>query len=175
MILENIVCGKAKLRIATALFKSSYTSLSKLASACGLSKRVTYQSLLELEKFGVVRINRKSKNWEISIIKSRLTDSIKKLVELEEVASVNFVVDHLSKKKIKSIVWFGSTQKNTASPSSDLDLAVVSELPKYQTYKLLRPSLAELEKSLRREIHLEIVYDKSRSRDFLLKGVKVYG
>lgn len=177
MILESAMGSKAKIRILYELSKNRHESLSGLAGACGMSKKVVYESLLELESLGLAGIDKSAKSWKIELEKNALAEEMKRLFRLEEKLSVDFIVENLPKDEIEEIYWTGSTRAGTSKPSSDIDITVVSNLQKYETYKKLREKLAGIEKSLRRAVHVEVV-PKARlgsSREFLLEGKKVYG
>ncbi len=180
MMLESILGSRAKIRVMSVLLARDFDSMSGIARNCGMSKKIIYETLLELEKTGIVKIERSGKNWNISIDRTRKAEvsGLKRLFGMDDSLSIGCIVDALPKDKIKRIVWFGSTARGEATPASDIDITVVSRLQKYETYRILDGRVRELEKILRRKIHLEVVPEGSArdsDDDFLLKGVKVYG
>lgn len=178
MILETVVGSRTKVRMISALLVRGYDSLSGLAADCGMSKKVVYEALLELEKTGVVKVERRSKSWKVSVNGTKMeVASLKKFFDMENSISVGRIVDALPKDEIKKIVWFGSTARGEATPTSDIDITVVSRLQKYETYRILENHVRKLEKIIRRKIHLEVVPKDSadKSPDFLMKGISVYG
>lgn len=181
MMLERVLGSRAKIRVMSVLLARDYDSMSGIARACGMSKKIIYETLNELEKTGIVKIDRNSrKRWKISIDRTRKAElsGLKRLFGMDDSMSIDCIVDALPKDKIRKIIWFGSTARGEATPASDIDITVVSRLQKYETYRILEGRVRELEKILRRKIHLEVVPEdsvKNSDDNFLLKGVKVYG
>ncbi|UZE92577.1 MAG: nucleotidyltransferase domain-containing protein [Methanosarcinales archaeon] len=178
MILENVLGNRSKIRILKSLAENDVESVSKLAELCGMSKKVIYEGVLELEKLGVISIDKSMKNWRIRINRKHPAAAlITSTMKREEEITARFIAERLPKEYIEKIVWFGSTYKGTARPNSDIDISVISKLSKYATYKKIINILSELEKMISRDIHLEVIpkKDVDSSRRFLLKGKILYG
>lgn len=180
MMLESVLGSRARIRVMSVLLARDYDSMSGIARDCGMSKKIIYETLNELEKTGIVKIERSRKRWKISIddgMRKAELSGLKRLFSMDDSLSIDCIVDALPKDKIRRIIWFGSTARGEATPTSDIDITVVSRLQKYETYRILESHVRQLEKIIRRRIHLEVIPEDSvkNSNDFLLKGVRVYG
>jgi len=130
--LEQVIGNRITISILRALvrYRGKVYTIRGLAEDAGASHPEVSKTLSELEKYGIVQIQPVGRAHQISLNeKSYILNKIVKPIlkteneTLDEVISI--LKNHFSKKKIISVVIFGSVASGKEQLNSDLDILII--------------------------------------------------
>ncbi|MBI4155466.1 nucleotidyltransferase domain-containing protein [Candidatus Woesearchaeota archaeon] len=156
--------GTAKNKVLEVLFRypEKEFSLSDLAKEASVAKANIGVILEELQKAGLIHIEKLTKIWRIkanqtnwSYIRSKIVHNLNFIYKS---GLIEFLIDFF--KNPKAIILFGSFRKGEDLSNSDIDIAIESEdIKEYQIISL--KELTEFEKLIGRKIQIHLFNRKN--------------
>ncbi len=155
-------------------------SCSALEELTKISHATVFRTLNGLRDFGIlksIKINKKDIVYEL-VKDSPLSKELKKIINIEKITTrkiVNNFINMIKKKKIYSVILYGSSIIGSLKPESDIDVLIILDKHDKDLEKKIFDIAAKLSSKLNRTISTVIMdiqeINKEKDTQFI-KSVK---
>ena len=170
-ILSFVMSSENRKEITKTLFEypKRQWSCSALEEISKLPHTTVFRALKGLVHHGIIKqskINKKDLMYEL--VDSQISAELKRALNLEKITAKSIAMDFVNKikfKKIKAVVFYGSSFKGTLKAESDIDILVVANKKDNKLNKEILEIAANISSKANKSISAVIMSAKQINRE----------